>query len=107
MVENVGIMTVKNKKLQSIGYNKKRKLTKLNKDTNLGHGKVWSNRFKDIIISKVLPNTQFNCQKSINIIDEIMQIRDINMFLLGSKEQKDGTILSIDFKDAFRSISLR
>ena len=29
------------------------------------------------------------------------------MFLLGSKEQKDGTILSIDFKDAFRSISLR
>ena len=107
VIDNIGIMTVKNKKGQSSEYNKKRKLTKLNKDTNLGHGKIWSNRFKDIIIPKILPCTQFNCQKNVNIIDEISQIRDVNRFLLGNKEQNDGTILSIDFKDAFRSISLR
>ena len=101
-------MTVKNKKTQSLDYNKKRKLTKLNKDTNLGNGKVWSNRFKNIILPKVLPKTQFNCQNDKNIIDEIAEIRDVNRYLLGTnKKQKDGTILSIDFKDAFRSVSLR
>ena len=88
---------------------KKRKLTKLNKDTNLGNGKVWTNRFKKVIIPKVLPKTQFNCQADINIIDEIREIRSVNHLLLGDEinGQLDGTILSIDFKDEFRSISLR
>ena len=40
--ENIGIMTVKNKKAQSSEYDKKQNLTKLNKDTNMGNGKVWS-----------------------------------------------------------------
>ena len=71
-------MTLMNKKVQSHEYNKKRKLTKLNKDTNLGHGKVWTNRCKKIILPKVLPKTQFNCQNDISIIDEICEIRDVN-----------------------------
>ena len=108
LLENCGIMTVKNKKVQSTEYDKKRKLTKLNKDTNL-NGKIWTNRLKKIIIPKVLPKTQFNCQLDINIIDEIREIRSVNTYLLGDANsgQIDGTILSIDFKDAFRSISLR
>ena len=40
-------MVIKNKKKQSIEYEKKRKLTKLNEDMNLGHGKVWMNRIKN------------------------------------------------------------
>ena len=108
LVNNVVIMTIKNKKAHSLEYSKKRKLTKLNKDTNLGNGKVWSNRFKEIIIPKILPRTQFCCQKDLDIIDEIVQIREVNQFLLGNKKvQRDGAILSIDFKDAFRSVSLR
>ena len=109
LLENCGIMTIKNKKAQTLDHNKKRKLTKLNKDSNLGNGKVWTNRFKEIIIPKVLPRTQFNCQKDLNIINEIQEIRDVNRFLLGQDErtQRNGSILSIDFKDAFRSVSLR
>ena len=109
VVENVGIMTVKNKKIQSVEYDKKRKLTKVNKDVNLGNGKVWTNRLKKIIIPKILPKTQFNCQSQVNVIDEIREIRTVNKFLLGENGsgQIDGTILSVDFKDAFRSISLR
>ena len=38
---------MKNKKSQSIKYEKKRKLTKLNKDTNLGKGKVLINKIKE------------------------------------------------------------
>ena len=109
LLENFGVMTIKNKKGQSNLYEKKRKLTKVNKESNLGNGKVWTNRFKQIIIPKVLPKTQFNCQNEINIIDELREIRTVNKFLLGetNAEQVDGTILSIDFKDAFRSISHR
>ena len=108
-VSNVGTMIVKNKKNQSIEYEKKRKLTKVNKDINLGHGKVWTNRMKDIVLPKILPKTQFNCQKDINIIDEIREIRQVNHFLLGegNNKQNDGTILSIDFMNAYRSTSLR
>ena len=107
--ENIGIMTVKNKKAQSTEYDKKRKLTKLNKDTNLGNGKVWVNRIKKIIIPKVLPRNQFNCQLDVNIVDEIREIRTVNSYLLGDENagQMNGTICSIDFKDAFRSVSLR
>ena len=75
----------------------------------MGNGKVWTNRFKQIILPKILPKTQFNCQADVNIIDEVREIRTVNKFLIGEEEfgQIDGTILSIDFKDAFRSISLR
>ena len=109
LLDNFGVMTIKNKKVQSNLYEKKRKLTKVNKESNLGNGKVWTNRFKKYIIPKVLPKTQFNCQDDINIIDEIREIRTVNTFLLGDavSGQKDGSILSIDFKDAFRSISHR
>ena len=108
-LDNFGIMTVKNKKVQSNEYDKKRKLTKLNKDTNLGNGKVWTNRLKKIIIPKILPKNQFNCQADVNIVDEVREIRTVNNFLLGDENwgQINGTILSIDFKDAFRSTSLR
>ena len=108
LVENVGIMTIKNKKRQSNLYEKKRKLTKVNKESNL-NSKVWTNRFKKIILSKVLPKTQYNCQEDINIIDELREIRMVNMHLMGNgkERQNDGTILSIDFEDAFRSISHR
>ena len=108
LVENIGVMTIKNKKTQSILYEKKRKLTKVNKESNLS-SKIWTNRFKQIIIPKVLPKSQFNCQQDVNIIDELREIRMVNMHLLGDgkEEQRDGTILSIDFQDAFRSISHR
>ena len=84
-------------------------MTTVNKESNLGLGKVWTNRLKKIIIPKVLPKTQFNCQPDINITDELREIRDVNNYLLGEgiNKQVDGTILSIDFKDAFRSVSHR
>ena len=107
LLENFGVMSIKNKKNQSNLYEKKRKLTKVNKESNL-HGKVWTNRFKQIIIPKALPETQFNCQANVNIVDELRQIRTVNEFLMGSFGlQVDGTMLSIDFQDAFRSISHR
>ena len=88
--QNLGMMVVKNKKSQSIHYDKKRKLTKVNKDLNLGHGKVWTNRMRDIVLPKILPKTQFNCQQDINIIDEIMEIREVNQHLLGDRKEMDG-----------------
>ena len=44
-----------------------------------------------------------------NIVDEIREIRTVNSYLLGNENtgQINGTICSIDFKDAFRSVSLR
>ena len=109
VMENLGIMTVKNKKAQSNDYEKKRKLTKLNKDISMGNGKVWVNRLKNLIIPKILPKNQFNCQKEVNIVDEIREIRNVNIFLLGDEilGQREGTIMSIDFQNAFRSTSLR
>ena len=38
---NLGIMAVKNKNTLSNEYKKKQKLTKINKDSNVGNGKVW------------------------------------------------------------------
>ena len=64
------------KKAQSTEYDKKRKLTKLNKDTNLGNGKVWVNRIKKIIIP-IIPRNQFNCQSGVNKVDEIREIRTV------------------------------
>ena len=66
---NMGIMIIKNKNVQSREYDKKRKLTKVNKDLNLGHGKVWTNRMKKIVLPRILPKLQFNCQEDINIVD--------------------------------------
>ena len=107
-IRNLGIMVVKNKNTQSNEYEKKRKLTKINKDSNVGNGKVWTNRMKRIILPRILPKTQFNCQEDVNIIDEIGEIRDVNRYLLGDKDrQRNGTILSIDFKNAYRSTYLR
>ena len=64
---------------------------------------------KKIALPKILPKNQINCQQDLNIIDEIREIRDVNHYLLGKSdtEQVDGTILSIDFKNAYRSVSLR
>ena len=59
LLENMGIMTVKNKKIQSIEYDKKRKLTKVNKDINLGNGKVWTNRLKKSSFQKYFQRTNF------------------------------------------------
>ena len=91
-------MVVKNKSTQSNEYENKRKLTKINKDSNVGNGKVWTNRMKRILLPKILPKTQFNCQEDENIIDEIREIREVNRYLMGENgKQKNGTILSIDF----------
>ena len=75
----------------------------------MGNGKVWVNRLKNLIIPKILLKNQFNCQKEVNIVDEIREIRNVNNFLLGNERlgQIDGTIISIDYKDAFCSTSLR
>ena len=101
-------MVVKNKNTHSNEYEKKRKLTKINKDSNIGNGKVWTNRMKKIILPKILPETQFNCQQEVNIIDEIREIRNVNTYLMGDRNgQKNGTILSIDFRNAYRSTNLR
>ena len=71
-------------------------------------GKVWVNRFKHILADKIIPSNQFVCQSQSNIIDELCQIRNINKFLLGNGiVEKNGSILSVDFKNAFRSLSLR
>lgn len=104
--ENFGIMIFKNKKNNSMEYSKKRKLVKMNKDVNL-FAKVWSNRCRDIIIDKIIPKSQFACRNDVNISDELVDLRNINLFLIGDKENKDGSILSIDYKNAFRTISLK
>ena len=106
-LENNGTMILINKKGPTFDYNKKRKLTIINKDSNLC-GKVWVNRFKHILADKIIPSNQFVCQSQSNIIDELCQIRNINKFLLGNGiVEKNGSILSVDFKNAFRSLSLR
>ena len=66
------------------------------------------NRFKKILADKIIPSNQFVCQSQTNIIDELCQIRNINNFLSGDGSiENDGSILSIDFANAFRSLSLR
>merc|ERR1719402_852489 len=110
--KNVGVMKILNKKKLTDEYEGKRKLTLVNKDLNF-IGKVWTNRFTEKILTKVLPKTQYNCQQDINIIDENCEIRDIVLHLRGEKDdgpsgpEKDGTVLAIDFKNAFRSTYLR
>ena len=104
-LENLGIMKLLNKKLPSENYIKKRKLTMVNKSENSLSGMIWTKRLKKIILPQVLPSFQYICQANLNVIDENREIRNIVNHL--KSEQHDGTILAIDFKDAFRSTSLR
>ena len=104
-VKNIGVMKIKNKRESSIEYSKKRKLTLLNKDLNL-LGKIFSDRFK-IVLDRILPMCQFVCRSDVNIVDELVILRDVNYFLQGNKKQRNGSILSIDFHNAFRSTSLK
>ena len=58
-------------------------------------------------MDEIIPGNQFVCASSKNIIDELVEIRDANMFLLGKNgTENNGSILSIDFQNAFRSIHL-
>ena len=104
-LENLGVMKLLNKKLPSEHFVKKRKLTMVNKSENSLSGMIWTKRLKKIILPQVLPSFQYICQANINVIDENREIRNIVNHL--KSEQHDGTILAIDFKDAFRSTSLR
>ena len=104
-LENLGVMKLLNKKLPSEHYVKKRKLTMVNKSENSLSGMIWTKRLKKIILPQVLPSFQYICQANLNVIDENREIRNIVNRL--KSEQQDGTILAIDFKDAFRSTSLR
>ena len=102
--QNVGMMKFINKKRQTEEYTGKRKLTMVSKDLNFV-GKLWTNRFSKYVLEKVLPKTQYNCQKDENIIDENREIRNLVLHLRGHYDgvEKDGTLVSIDMKDAFRS----
>ena len=107
-LENMGIMKLLNKKLPSSEYNKKRKLTMVNKAENSLSGMIWTKRLKKWILPNVLPSFQYICQDSQNVTDENRELRNVVNFLRSSGgNQKDGTVLAIDFKDAFRSTSLR
>ena len=107
-LSNSGVMVIINKKRFTENYDGKRKLTKVNKDINF-IGKLWSNRFRDIVLPKALPKCQYNCQNDQNIVDENRHIREVVRFLRGDVDgqEKDGTLVAIDFKDAFRSVYLR
>ena len=108
LASNCGIMVLKDKKGFSIDYNKKRKITKVNKDANLGLGKVWVRRFMSVLADLVIPKSQFLCRNDANIVDELRDLRNINLHLKNENGQElDGSILSIDFKNAFRSLSWR
>ena len=85
-------------------FSGKRNLTINNKDINV-YGKIWSERFTNIILHRVLPDWQFNCHKDRNIIDENNILREIVEQLRGDGNNEiDGTLLAIDFKNAFRSV---
>ena len=99
-IKNEGIMILRNKKGNSVDYNKKRKITKINKDSNLGLGKVWVNRFMAVLSDKVIPRSQFLCRNDVNIVDELRDLRNINLHLQGlDGKELDGSLLSIDFKN--------
>ena len=107
-LENNGIMKLLNKKLPSDEYIKKRKLTMVNKSENSLSGMIWTQRLKKYILPKVLPNFQYICQGKVNITDENRELRNIVNYLRSTnQDQLDGTLLAIDFKDAFRSTNLR
>ena len=68
-------------------------------------GKVWTNRFMKMVLTRILPKQQFICQEDLNIVDENIEIRDIVRHLRGDDDgiEKNGTVIAIDYKDAFRS----
>ena len=108
-LENLGVMKIINKKRFSEEYDGKRKLTVINKDISF-IGKIWTNRFRENVLTKILPKTQYNCQEDINVVDENRDIRDVVRHLRGDDDdgnEKDGTLVAIDFRDAFRSVLLR
>ena len=103
-IQNIGIMVLKNKKSNSAEYSQKRKITKLPKDVNL-LGKIWANRCRDLVLDSIVPKSQYVCRRGVNIVDELRHLRDINNHFL--ENGGNGSILSIDFSNAFRSVSLR
>ena len=105
ILENVGIMKLLNKKLPSDIYEKKRKLTMVNKSENSLSGMIWTKRLKKFILPKVLPKFQYICQEDQNVTDENRELRNVVNLL--KSNNNDGTIIALDFKDAFRSTSLR
>ena len=108
VARNCGVMVLKDKKGFSIDYNQKRKITKINKDANLGLGRVWVSRFMSVLADSVIPKSQFLCRNDANIVDELRDLRNINLHLQNQHgSELDGSILSIDFKNAFRSLSWR
>ena len=86
-------------------YNGKRKISKFNKDINLA-GKIWTKRFMKIVLPQTLPATQFCCSKENGITKENFITRSmVNTLRNEGGEEKNGTLVAIDFKDAFRSTS--
>ena len=101
-------MKLLNKKNSSDEYVKKRKITMVNKAEDSLSGMIWTKRLKKYILPEVLPSFQFICQDSINVTDENREIRNIVNHLRSDKDEEvDSTVMAIDFKDAFRSTSLR
>ena len=100
-------MIILNKKKITNEYGGKWKISKFNKDINL-MGKIWTMKFKDIVIPKTMTKNQFCCSKEEGITTENFLTRRAVNFLRGEGgEEKDGTLLALDFKDAFRSTSHR
>ena len=81
-LQNSGVMVIIDKKRFTENYDGKRKLTKINKDINF-IGKLWSNRFRDVVLPKALPKCQYNCQNDQNIVDENRHIREVVRYLRG------------------------
>ena len=104
-MECVVNMILLNKKKATNIFSGKRKISKFNKDVNL-IGKIWSERFMSIVLPKTLPKTQFCCSSENNITKENILTRKIIDFLKNEGgEENDGTMVAIDYKDAFRSTS--
>ena len=103
-LDDIAVMKMLNKKRQTNKYEGKRKLTLNNKDVSFV-GKVWTNRFTKKVLTKILPKTQFICQEDINIVDENREIRNVVTHLRGDIDgiEKNGTVVAIDYQDAFRS----
>ena len=103
-LNDFAVMKLLNKKRPTSNYEGKRKLTLNNKDVGFV-GKVWTNRFMKMVLTRILPKQQFICQEDLNIVDENIEIRDIVRHLRGDDDgiEKNGTVIAIDYKDAFRS----
>ena len=104
-MECVVNMILLNKKKATDDFSGKRKISKFNKDVNL-IGKMWSERFMNIVLPRTLPKTQFCCSTENNITKEnILTRKAIDYLKNEGGEENDGTMVAIDYKDAFRSTS--